>query len=106
MQITGKIINITPIQIVGTKQQEKCIIVIEETDSEYPSSMAIDVFGQKVSYIKNYKIGDIVTAKFNGKAREYNEKIYNGISLWRIDAVDPSGVQKYDKNWEDEVLTF
>lgn len=106
MQITGKITNITPIQIVGTKQQEKCIVVIEETDSEYPSSMAIDVFWQKVQFIKNYKLGDIVTAKFNGKVREYNDKIYNGISLWRIDAADPTGTQKYDKNWTDEDLPF
>lgn len=85
MQITGKLTTITPVQIVGDKQMEKLTIVIEETDSEYPSTLAIDVYWQKVPYIKNHKLGDIVTAKFNGKVREYNDKIYNGISLWRID---------------------
>lgn len=84
MQITGKVTHVTPKVVVGTKQTEKQSIRIEETEWQYPNSLMLDAFGKKIAEISNLKLGDEVTAEFNGRTSTHNEKTYNNLSVYRI----------------------
>lgn len=84
MQITGKITNITPKIVVGTKQTEKQSIRVEETEGQYPNSLMLDAFGKKIAEISSLRLGDEVTAEFNGRTSSHNEKTYNNLSVRRI----------------------
>ncbi len=60
-------------------------VLEEETDREFKSSIAVDVFGDKVDMIKEFKQWDKVKVGLNFRAREYNGRWFNGISAWKID---------------------
>ncbi len=63
-------------------------VLEEETDREFKSSMAIDVFGDKVDMMKDYKQWDKVKVGLNFRAREYNGRRFNSISAWKIDRLN------------------
>ncbi|MFZ2718294.1 MAG: DUF3127 domain-containing protein, partial [Candidatus Absconditicoccaceae bacterium] len=65
---------------VGEKQTPKLDFVLEEnSDRQYKSSVAIDLFGEKTALIKGFKVGDTIKASLNFRAREYNGRWYNSI---------------------------
>lgn len=99
MQITGKITNIAPKVVVGQKQTEKQSIRIEETEGQYPNSLMLDAFGKKIAEISNLKLGDEVTAEFNGRTSTHNEKTYNNLSVWRI--TKTGEIKQVDNSWDD-----
>ncbi len=87
MQIKGKVIVVSPIE-VGTsnaKGWSKQNIVIEETDATYPKKIALQGFGKIVDTTKNLKIGQVITAHINIESREYNSKWYTNVGVWKID---------------------
>ena len=87
MQIKGKVIVVSPIE-VGTsnaKEWSKQNIVIEETDATYPKKIALQSFGKIVDITKNLKIGQVITAHINIESREYNSKWYTNVGVWKID---------------------
>ncbi len=91
MQFTGKIIKITPEELVGQNQIKKVTFVVEEPGEmeDYKrNSMAMDILGDKTEMIKEYKEGDMVTVSINFKHSEYNGKLYNRINAWRIERAD------------------
>ena len=73
-------------ETVGQNNLRKVTFVLEEdTDKEYKGSVAIDIFGDKVDMIKEFKKWEKVKAGLNFRAREYNGKRYNGVSARKID---------------------
>ncbi len=93
MQFEGKIIKITPEELVGQNQIPKITFVVEEVGEmeDYKrNSMAMDILGEKTAMIKEYKEGDIVRVSVNFKHSEYNGRLYNRINAWRIESVDGS----------------
>jgi hypothetical protein len=86
MEFTGRIINITPIEKIGDKQTPKFTMVIEQlTDNKYPSSISVDVRGEKTQRHKEYQEDNVVTVSLNSKAREYKGRRYNSLSAWKIE---------------------
>lgn len=76
-------------ETVGQNNLRKLTFVLEEdTDKEYKGSIAIDIFGDKVDIMKDYKQGDKVKAGLNFRAREYNGRRFNGVSARRIDKTE------------------
>lgn len=87
MQIKGKVVFVSPIE-VGTsnaKEWSKQNIVIEEIEGTYPKKIALQGFGKIVDTTKNLKIGQVITAHINIESREYNLKWYTNVSVWKID---------------------
>ena len=69
-------------------------VLEEETDREFKSSLAVDVFGDKVDIAKEFRQWDKVKVGLNFRAREYNGRRFNGISAWKIDRLDWSNNTK------------
>lgn len=87
MNFTGKITQISAIQS-GTSQTgnewRRQTIVIEEATANYPNSVVVSAFNAKVDLLNGYKAGDVVQVSFDLRAKEYNGKWFNDISLYAI----------------------
>ena len=57
---------------------------VVETMDNYPKQICMNVWGDKVDSLKNYKIGDIITCSLDISSREYNGKWYSDIRAWKI----------------------
>ena len=88
MKITGKIINVMPLQ-QGVSQQgaqwRKLSIVVMEDDVNvaFPNAVAFDLFNDKIP-IEPLAVGQRVEVHFGIRTREYNGKIYNDINVIRL----------------------
>lgn len=86
----GKVKSETPEQS-GTsaagKEWVKKDFVLEETEGEYPNSLAVTNFNNKVSI----NVGDSGEFYINSRVNEYNGKVYNSLNLWRVEktAIQP-----------------
>ena len=72
----------------GTSQSgkawQKREFIIEETVGNYPNSMVITAFGDRVEKLNTLRVGDYVTVRFDAQAREYNGRVFNNITLYDI----------------------
>ena len=87
MEITGVVESVMPTQ-TGTSQSgkawQKREFIIEETVGNYPNSMVITAFGDRVEKLNTLRVGDYVTARFDTQAREYNGRVFNNSTLYDI----------------------
>lgn len=91
MKFTGKITKILPIQR-GTgktsgKEWQKVEFVIEENAEQYPDSLCIAAFNDKVEELVGINVGDLVDVEYNGRCNEYNGRVYNSLNLYKIEKV-------------------
>ena len=72
----------------GTSQSgkawQKREFIIEENVGNYPNSLVITAFGDRVEKLNTLRVGDYVTARFDTQAREYNGRAFNNITLYDI----------------------
>ena len=72
----------------GTSQSgkawQKREFIIEEKVGNYPNSLVITAFGDRVEKLNTLRVGDYVTARFDTQAREYNGRAFNNITLYDI----------------------
>ena len=85
MEITGVIKAILPVQSGTSKSGnvwQKADFVIEEEGGNYPNSMVITAFGERVEKLNTVMVGDRVTARFDTLAREHNGRYFTNITLY------------------------
>ena len=72
----------------GTSQSgkawQKREFIIEETVGNYPNSLVITAFGDRVEKLNTLRVGDYVTVRFDTQVREYNGRAFNNITLYDI----------------------
>lgn len=77
----------------GTSQSgkawQKREFIIEENVGNYPNSLVITAFGDRVEKLNTLRVGDNVTARFDTQAREYNGRVFNNITLYDITQPQP-----------------
>jgi hypothetical protein len=84
MEITGKIKQFLP-EVTGEgrngtwKKQE----FILETQDQYPKTVCIAVWGDKIN-LSEFKEGEVITAGINIESREYNSRWYTDVKAWKI----------------------
>ena len=87
MEITGVVKSVMPTQ-TGTSQSgkawQKREFIIEENVGNYPNSLVITAFGDRVEKLNTLRVGDYVTARFDTQVREYNGRAFNNITLYDI----------------------
>ena len=87
MEITGVVKSVMPTQTVTSqsgKAWQKREFIIEENVGNYPNSLVITAFGDRVEKLNTLRVGDYVTARFDTQAREYNGRAFNNITLYDI----------------------
>lgn len=73
------------------KEWVKKDFVLEETEGEYPNSLVVTNFNNKVVI----NVGDSGEFHINSRVNEYNGKVYNSLNLWRVEkaAIQPATQQ-------------
>lgn len=94
MEITGKVIQLLPLQEgQGKNGPWKKQEFILETQEQYPKKVCISAWGDKVDQF-NLQENAEVTVSINVESREYNGRWYTDIRAWRVTAptaAAPSG---------------
>ena len=72
-------------------------VVVEYQDGQYTEKACLQVFGNdRVKELENYQVGDKVKVSLKIQAREYNNKWYNDIRIWKISRIgEESGNADY-----------
>ena len=83
MKFTGKIEFISPIQLVGEKQNEKQYFIISDEAGDYPNRLLIEGFN-KTNEMNKLKVGQIADVDYNAKVNEYKGKHYCSLSLYKV----------------------
>lgn len=66
------------------KPWKKQTIIVEETDSQYPKSVAITVWNDMVDKVSERAIGDHINCAIRIESREYNGRWYTDVSSYAI----------------------
>jgi hypothetical protein len=85
MELSGKIINILPIES-GESQRgswQKRTMVIRNDSDKYPKPVAILLWGDMVDTALS--VGDEVTVHINIESREYKDRWFTDVKAWKID---------------------
>lgn len=108
MDFTGKIINKGSRETIGQNGFEKLSMVLEEiSDKDYKSSLMIEFFKEKIDLVESLKVGDVIKAYLNPRAKEYNGRRYNSVSCRKIDVISQGGWKaakaagKSDESYDD-----
>ncbi|MFM9840611.1 MAG: DUF3127 domain-containing protein [Cyclobacteriaceae bacterium] len=84
MEITGKVINLLPLQSgqgkSGVWKKQEFIL---ETPGQYPKKVCMSLWGEKADEIKLVP-GETITASINIESREYNGKWYTDVRAWKV----------------------
>lgn len=84
MTITGQVKRIHPIESVGANGFQKRKIWLEtDKESKYPQLIEVECAGQKVGLADDLKEGDIVELEVNLNGRQWNDEVFNTISVWK-----------------------
>ena len=91
MELKGTIKKILPMQS-GKSQKgndwQKVEFVVEETGEAYPDTVCISAMNDHVQELMGINQGDLVNVEFSCRCNEYNGKVYNSISLFKITKIE------------------
>jgi hypothetical protein len=86
MKFEGVITYVGTVEKIGEKEiLKQTIVLTEDSDKEYKASISLDVWGDKTEYSSKMKVGEKIAAEINSRAREYNGKYYNSLSMWKFE---------------------
>jgi len=60
---------------------------LEEVGEEYPQSIVLDYFTSKDKTVPQPKVGDIINAGYNIRAKEWNGKYFGENSAWKTEVI-------------------
>lgn len=94
MEITGTIKLINETQTFGASGFKKREFVVV-TEEQYPQPILMGFVQDKCELLNNYSIGQKVKVNINLRGREWinpegEEKYFNEIQAWRIEAITPA----------------
>jgi len=89
MQLTGKLKVKRDTQIVSDKFQKREFVLTDES-SQYPQDILFQLSQDKVTLIDKVQEGEVITAHFNLRGREWANpqgevKYFNTLDVWRVE---------------------
>ena len=62
--------------------------IIMETPGQYPRSVCVSLWGDKIEALKNFSIGDSIKAYIDVESREYEGRWYTSVKAWQLEKVE------------------
>lgn len=94
MEITGKLIRVLSEQKgSGARGEWSRQDFIIETDEQYPKKVCISNWNNKVD-LNSVAMGTSVTCHVNVESREYNERWYTDVRVWKWDILSAGGADQ------------
>ena len=89
MKITGKVVQVLPIQTGEGKSGtwKKSGVVMNYKDGDYEKTVMCTVMGDKVDALQSLQPGTEIEVSVNAESREYNERWYTDVKAWKWDVV-------------------
>lgn len=86
LEVNGKLEKImTQVTGEGAKgpwvKQEFVIVTFDQ----YPKKVCCSVWGDKVDQLRRFQPGDDIKVSFNLESREYNERWFTEVRVWKLD---------------------
>lgn len=86
MEITGKVIQLLPLQTgQGSKGEWRKQEFILETPGQYPKRVAMSLWGAELINKYDLETGMDVKAFINLESKEYNGRWYTEVRCWKIE---------------------
>jgi len=105
--VKGTIISIGDVQTFDSGAKKLTLVI--DTKEQYNNLYSFDYFkgGEYVKYVDEFakynKIGDQVEVEFNVNSKEYNNKYYTNLSLWKITKIEAGNpAPQNQSNVEDD----
>src|ERR1017187_9396585 len=86
LELTAKLAKVYPVKTGEgrngnwTKQE-----FLVETQETYPKKVFFAAWGDKAEGIKNLVVGDTIKISFFVESREYQEKFYTDLKVWKVE---------------------
>ncbi len=93
MELEAKIIQVLP-GVTGQGKNgewQKQDVVFQTLDSQYPKTIAISFWGDKINADK-FKVGNVLNVSIEIESREHNGKWYTNVKGWKYNVVSESAV--------------
>lgn len=95
LKIAGKIIQVLPLASgIGKnsgKEWKKQDFVLETINDQFPKKVAFGLFNDRITQYP-INLGDIVTIYFDVESRDFNNRWYTDLRVWRVDKGDTTQV--------------
>lgn len=96
MNITGKVLEIFPVQQVKESFRKREFVVEYRDNGQYSEYIKFELIQDRCDFLNDFKVGDEVDVQFNLKGRVWTnpqgEKVYfNSLQAWRIDLAKDQG---------------
>jgi len=89
LELTGRLMRVLEMRTgMGRMGEWKNQDFILEQPGQYPRSVCISLWGDKIEALKNFNIGDSVKAYIDVESREFNEKWYTSVKAWQLEKVE------------------
>lgn len=91
IQVTGTITKILPkMEGVSAKTgkswaKQEYVITEDGGNSQYPSSICFQIFGEEKISSMNLREGEHVCVHLDSTTNEWKDKVFNSINCWRVD---------------------
>ncbi len=91
LEITGKIFSLLePVTGAGTNGPWTKREFVIETQEQYPKKVCLEAWNDKATALDSIGTGADVKVSFDVSSREYNQKWYTSLRIWKLEVV--SGV--------------
>jgi hypothetical protein len=78
----------------GTWRKQEFIL---ETDGKYPTEICLEMWGDNIDKF-GITVGAAITAHFNIQSREYNDKWYTDVKVWKIEGGSEQAAPQYGRD--------
>lgn len=99
-ELTADIIEIMETQTYNKGFKKREFVV--ETGGKYPQKILFQTVQDKVDMLDSFNIGDTVSISFDIKGREWKDRYFNSLEVWRIIMEK----RATDKKFEDDFDIF
>lgn len=91
MEITGKVINLLPVESgVSARGEWRKQSFVLETEEQYPKKVCIIMWGNKIDEF-GLRDGEKITASINIESREFNGRWYTDVRAWKVERNQAQG---------------
>jgi hypothetical protein len=86
LEVSGKLVKVmTQVTGEGAKGPWVKQEFVIETFDQYPKKVCCSVWGEKVDQLRRFQPGDDIKVSFNLESREYNERWFTEVRVWKLD---------------------
>lgn len=85
-KITGKVIHIGGVEVIGAKKFEKRTLAIEVTDGKYSEQIPFEASGKTMDLLNHLRDGDEIEVVFAVKGREWQGRYFASLRLVGINS--------------------